>query len=147
MRNYQHISTLAPTGIEKKKAYLAGGGIGSLAAAAYLIRDGHMDGKNITILEESNMIGGAMDGYGNPKDGYIIRGGREMEENYECCWALYSQIPSIEDPSRTVLDEFRELNIADPNESTCRVIENCGEKLDFPSLGLDESHIKQLTRL
>ncbi|MBB6624735.1 oleate hydratase [Clostridium gasigenes] len=147
MRNYQHISTLAPTGIEKKKAYLVGAGIGALAAAAYLIRDGHMDGKNITILEESNMIGGAMDGYGNPKDGYIIRGGREMEENYECCWDLYSQIPSIEDPSRTVLDEFRELNIADPNESTCRVIENCGEKLDFSSLGLDESHIKQLTKL
>ena len=34
------------------KAYLVGGGIASLAAAAFLIRDGHVAGHNITIFEE-----------------------------------------------------------------------------------------------
>lgn len=147
MGNYQKIKTLKPEGIEKKSAFLVGGGIASLAAAAYLIRDGHMDGKNITILEQERLIGGSMDGSGNAKDGYIIRGGREMEEHYECCWDLYGAIPSIIDPDRSVLDEFRELNLADPNESTCRVIHQCGQKADFSSLGLSDGHIKQLTKL
>jgi oleate hydratase len=147
MGNFQNIKTVKPKGVEKKRAYLVGGGIASLAAAAYLIRDGHMDGKNITILEETNILGGAMDGCGNVKDGYIIRGGREMEEHYECTWDLYGKIPSIEEPNRTVLEEFRELNMKDPNESNCRLLHNCGEKADFSSLELNDSHIKQLAKL
>ncbi len=147
MGNFQNINTVKPKGVEKKKAYLVGGGIASLAAAAYLIRDGHMDGKNITILEETNILGGAMDGCGNIKDGYIIRGGREMEEHYECTWDLYGKIPSIEEPNRTVLEEFRELNMKDPNESNCRLLHKCGERADFSSLGLNDSHIKQLAKL
>ncbi|MBZ9606944.1 oleate hydratase [Clostridium estertheticum] len=147
MGNFRNINTLKPEGIENKKAYLVGGGIASLAAAAYLIRDGHMDGKNITILEQAHIIGGSMDGAGNAKDGYVVRGGREMEEHYECCWDLFSAVPSLSAPNRTVLDEFRELNMADPNESTCRLLHNCGEKADFSSLGLNDLHIKQLTML
>ena len=34
-----------------RKAYMVGGGIGSLAAAAFMIRDGGMHGRNITIFE------------------------------------------------------------------------------------------------
>ena len=36
---------------DSAKAHLVGGGIASLAAAVYLIRDGHVPGKNIHILE------------------------------------------------------------------------------------------------
>lgn len=147
MGNYQKINPLPQKGIENKKAYLVGGGIASLAAAAYMIHDGHMDGKNITIFEETHLLGGAMDGAGNAKDGYIIRGGRELEEHYECTWDLYSFIPSLKNPNRTVLDEFRELNMAEPNESHCRLIHDCGEKADFSTLGLSNLHIKQLIKL
>ena len=42
MGNYQKINPLKKNSIESKKVYLIGGGIASLAAAAYLIRDGHM---------------------------------------------------------------------------------------------------------
>ncbi|MBT2732947.1 oleate hydratase [Carnobacterium sp. ISL-102] len=147
MGNYERINTLKPEGIENKKAYLIGGGIASLAAAEYLIRDGHMDGKNITIIEQDSILGGALDGSGNAEDGYVARGGREMEEHYECVWDLFGGVPSLEDPKRTVLDEFRELNIADPNYSNCRAIANRGEKLDFSTLGLDDIHVKQLTKL
>jgi oleate hydratase len=145
--NYERIITLKPEGIENEKAYLIGGGIASLAAAEYLIRDGHMDGKNITILEERNILGGSMDGAGNAKDGYVALGGREMEEHYECMWDLFGKVPSLEEPGRTVLDEFKELNDSDPNYSNCRAIANRGEKLDFSSLGLAENHVKQLTKL
>lgn len=107
MVNYERINSLKPEGIENKKAYLIGGSIASLAAAEYLIRDGHMDGKNITILEQDNIFGGSMDGIGNAKDGYVALGGREMEEHYECMWDLFGKIPSLEEPERTDLDEFR----------------------------------------
>ncbi len=147
MGNYQRINPVKKNGIENKKAYLIGGGIASLAAAAYMIRDGHMDGKKITILEESDILGGAMDGAGDAEKGYSIRGGRELEEHYECTWDLYSFIPSLNDSKRTVLDEFRELNLAEPVESHCRLIHKCGKKADFLTLGLSDLHIEQLTKL
>ena len=41
------------------KAYLVGGGIASLASAAYLIRDGGLLGENICVFEETPILGGA----------------------------------------------------------------------------------------
>src|ERR1700677_617108 len=40
--------------------YLVGGGIASLAAAAFLIRDGDVLGHRIIILEELNRLGGSV---------------------------------------------------------------------------------------
>jgi len=126
MNNYQRITTRKPIGIENKKAFLIGSGIASLAAAEYLMRDGHMKGHQITIFEQDGLSGGAMDGAGNPENGFVARGGREMEEHYECLWDLYSQVPSIEEEGRTVLEEFKELNDSDPNFSNVRAISNGG---------------------
>ena len=55
------------------KAPLVGGGIASPAAAVHLIRDGHVPGKNIHILEESE-LGGSLDASGSPERGYSMRG-------------------------------------------------------------------------
>jgi len=147
MQMYERINTVAQKDIEKKHAYLVGGGIASLSAAAFLIRDGHMPAKNIHIFEESQVFGGSMDGGGNPKDGYLARGGRELESYMECMWDLYSFIPSLNDPTRTVLDEFRELNVAEPIKSHCRIIEKCGQKADFSSLGLGLEDVMSLNKL
>lgn len=147
MGTYQRINPLVQEGIASKKAYLVGGGIGSLSAAAFLIRDGHMPGRNIHILEQSAVYGGSMDGAGNAKDGYSARGGREIEEHFECFMELFGFIPSLTNPDRTVLDEFRELNLAEPIESHCRLIENAGQKADFSSLGLSTAHSLQLGKL
>lgn len=147
MGTYQRVHPRVPEGIAAKKAYLVGGGIGSLSAAAFLIRDGHMPGKNIHILEESDVYGGSMDGAGNAKDGYSARGGREIEEHFECFMELFGFIPSLTNPDRTVLDEFRELNLAEPIESHCRLVENAGQKADFSTLGLSTAHALQLGKL
>lgn len=147
MGSYQRNIAVRAEGIESKKAYLVGGGIASLAAAYYMIQDGHMEGKNITIFESKGVLGGALDGTGNEKDGYVIRGGREMEEHYECTWDMFSNIPSIKNPGKTVLDEFREINIFDPNESVCRVLHKRGTRADSSTLGLSDNHVKQLTKL
>ncbi|WP_438431944.1 oleate hydratase [Gorillibacterium sp. sgz500922] len=147
MGTYQRIHPRVPEGIAGRKAYLVGGGIGSLSAAAFLIRDGHMPGRNIHILEESLVYGGSMDGAGNAKDGYSARGGREIEEHFECFMELFGFIPSLSDPDRTVLDEFRELNLQEPIESHCRLVEKAGQKADFSSLGLSPFHSLQLGKL
>ncbi|MEO8008493.1 MAG: oleate hydratase, partial [Betaproteobacteria bacterium] len=45
-----------------KKAFLVGSGIGSLSAAAFMIRDGGIPGSNITIFEAMPVPGGSLDG-------------------------------------------------------------------------------------
>ncbi|MGD9717887.1 MAG: oleate hydratase [Sulfurimonadaceae bacterium] len=147
MWSYQNRTIRKPEGIENKRAYLIGGGIASLAAAAFLIRDASMQGSKITIFEESTLLGGAMDGAGNAADGYIIRGGREMEEHYECCWNLFGSIPSLGDKTKTVLDEIYEINRIDPNVSACRVLHKCGKKVLGHELGLSDVHIMELGML
>lgn len=147
MNNYQRINPIAPKNIEKRKAYLIGGGIGSLASAAFLIKDAHMPGKNIHIIEQLDIFGGSMDGAGISEKGYTARGGREIEEHFECFMELYSFIPSLKDKNKSVLDEFRQLNIEEPIESHCRLIANQGEKVDFLSLGLSKFNAMQLSKL
>ncbi len=62
----------------KSDAYLAGGGIGSLATAAFMIRDGGPPGGNISILEAAPAMGGSRDGGGDPAAGCFVRGGRML---------------------------------------------------------------------
>ena len=76
--------------------YLVGGGIASLAAAAFLIRDGNIPGHNIKILEESARLGGSLDAAGSPQDGYVMRGGRMLESKYLCTYDLFCRsLPSM----------------------------------------------------
>ena len=88
-----------------------------------------MDGSNIHILEELSKSGGSLDGTELPMKGYVMRGGREMENHFECLWDLFRSIPSLEIEDASVLDEFYWLNKEDPNYSRCRVIEERGQRL------------------
>ena len=115
-----------PEGVDDKSAWIVGGGLAGMAAAVFLIRDGQMKGERITILEELKLPGGALDGIEYPEKGFVIRGGREMEDHMECLWDLFRSIPSIEVEGASVLDEFYWLNKDDPNYSLCRVTENQG---------------------
>lgn len=40
--------------------------------------------------------GGALDGIKEPERGFVIRGGREMENHFECLWDLFRSVPSLE---------------------------------------------------
>ena len=116
-----------PAGVEDKHAYIVGSGLAALSAACFLVRDGQMPGKNIHILEAMELAGGACDGILDASRGYIMRGGREMEDHFECLWDLFRSIPSLEVENASVLDEFYWLNRHDPNYSLCRATENRGE--------------------
>ena len=86
-----------------------------------------MKGEHVHILEKDPIPGGACDGYKYQDIGYVMRGGREMDNHFECMWDLFRSIPSIEDENYTVLDEYYWLNKADPNYSLCRATVNRGQ--------------------
>ena len=116
-----------PAGVDEKNAYIVGSGLASLAAACFLVRDGQMPGSHIHILEAMDIAGGACDGIFDPTRGYVMRGGREMENHFECLWDLFRSIPSLEVPGASVLDEYYWLNKEDPNYSLCRATKDCGQ--------------------
>src|ERR1019366_1175287 len=126
-------------------AYLIGAGIASLAAAAFLIRDGDIPGQNITILEESSKIGGSLDAAGTPEDGYVMRGGRMIESKYLCTFDLFSSIPTL-DTTKTVTQEIFAWNETLKTASSSRLFRD-GHRVDAPKFGLSESHILTIERL
>ena len=118
-----------PKGVDDKSAYIVGGGLAGLATAVFLIRDGQMKGENIHIFEELTLSGGSLDGKFIPHDGFVTRGGREMENHFECLWDLFRSVPSLEVEDASVLDEFDRLDLDDQNSSNCRIIHNRGERV------------------
>ena len=116
-----------PEGVDQKSAYIIGSGLAALSAACFLVRDGQMSGKRVHILEKEQIAGGACDGYKYEGLGYVMRGGREMDNHFECMWDLFRSIPSIETEGVSVLDEYYWLNKKDPNYSLCRATVNRGE--------------------
>ena len=126
--NYEAFATpKKPEGVDAKAAYLIGSGLAALSAACFLVRDGQMKGEHVHILEKDPIPGGACDGYKYQDIGYVMRGGREMDNHFECMWDLFRSIPSIEDENHTVLDEYYWLNKDDPNYSLCRATVNRGQ--------------------
>ena len=116
-----------PEGVDRKSAYIVGSGLAALAAACFLVRDGQMNGKRVHILEKDPIPGGACDGYHYDGLGYVMRGGREMDNHFECMWDLFHSIPSIETEGVSVLDEYYWLNKHDPNYSLMRATVDRGE--------------------
>jgi oleate hydratase len=137
-----------PKDVDKKSAYLVGSGLASLAAACFLVRDGQMKGEHIHILEELSLPGGACDGIRDPQKGFVIRGGREMENHFECLWDLFHSIPSLETEGASVLDEYYWLNKHDPNYSLMRATVNRGEDAHTDGkFGLSEKASLEIVKL
>ena len=116
-----------PEGVDHKSAYIIGTGLAALTAACYLVRDGQMKGEHIHIFEKDPIPGGACDGWKFENVGYVMRGGREMDNHFEVMWDLFHSIPPIETEGVSVLDEYYWLNKEDPNYSLCRATVNRGQ--------------------
>jgi oleate hydratase len=127
---------------------LIGGGIGSLAAAAFMIRDGGVAGANITILEALPVAGGSLDGGGDAERGYTLRGGRMLTtDNYECTWDLFKSIPSLKHPGRTVYDETIAFNELHKSHSRARLVDRNRFKVDVTSMGFSMQDRLELVKL
>lgn len=126
--NYEAFARpVKPEGADHKSAYIVGSGLAALSAACFLVRDGQLKGEHVHILEKDSIPGGACDGYLYDGLGYVMRGGREMDNHFECMWDLFRSIPSIETEGVSVLDEYYWLNKKDPNYSLMRATVNRGE--------------------
>lgn len=137
-----------PEGVEKKSAYIIGTGLAGLTAAFYLIRDGQMPGNHIHLLEKLELAGGSCDGYKDVHKGFYMRGGREMDNHFEIMWDVFRDVPSIETPNVSVLDEYYWLNKHDPNYSLCRATVNKGEDAHTDKLfKLDKDSAMALSQL
>ena len=84
------------------QVWLVGGGIASMAAAVFLIRDAGMPAAHIHILEEFDVAGGSLDGAKSPvQAGFVTRGGRMLEEEaYQTLWNLLELDPLARRPER-----------------------------------------------
>ena len=148
-----HSSTTRPTtsstaNSSNRKAYMVGGGIGSLAAAAFMIRDGGIPGRNITIFEAMSIVGGSLDGGGDPTDGYTLRGGRMLTtDNYECTWDLFKSIPSLASSGKSVFDETIEFNQQNIPHSQARLVDRNRAILDVESMGFSMNDRIELLKL
>ena len=137
-----------PEGVDKKSAYIIGTGLAGLSAAFYLVRDGRMKGEHIHLLEKLDLAGGSCDGRKDVTKGFYMRGGREMDNHFECMWDMFRSVPSLETPDVSVLDEYYWLNKHDPNYSLCRATVNCGEDAHTDKLfKLDRKSAMALSKL
>jgi oleate hydratase len=134
--------------VKPPNAYLVGGGIGSLAAAAFMIRDGGIPGANITIFEAAAVMGGSLDGAGDAERGYSMRGGRMLTtDNYECTWDLYKSIPSLIHPGKSVLEETVEFNTQHKADSMARLVDRRRAKVPVTSMGFSMQDRMELLKL
>lgn len=116
-------------------AYMIGSGIGNLAAAVYLIRDGGWSGDQITIYGLNTH--GANDGdtveaytkeYRGPKlantKGFLAEGGRMLNDaTYENLWDLFRSIPSLDNPGQSVTDDILNFDQAHPTHDVARLMD------------------------
>ena len=148
-----------------RKAYMIGTGVGNLAAAIYLIRDGHWQGQQITMFGLETH--GANDGaavsdyeheYGNQplgnNKGFLAKGGRMLnEETYENLWDVLRSVPSEDHPGWSVTDDILNFDHAHPTHDVARLmdktegIRNHGGKNDYRHMQFNNHDRARLTEL
>ena len=137
-----------PEGVDKKSAYIIGTGLAGLSAAFYLVRDGQRKGEHIHLLEKLDLAGGSCDGRKDITKGFYRRGGRERDNHFEVRWDRFRDVPSIENPNVSVLDEYYWLNKHDRNYSLCRATVQCGQDAHTDKLfKLDKDSALALSKL
>lgn len=147
--------------MQKKKAIMIGAGLANMAAAVYLIQEGHWQGKDITFysLDDHGSNDGAptetvTDEYWNknhPMDnqkGYLARGGRMLNyRTYVDLMDLLNRIPSVTEPGMTAAEDTRDFDSKHPTFDKARLMEGGKGIIDGGHLGLDTKSRMRLTKL
>lgn len=147
-RTYTNLGNGSSKDKSNRQFYFVGGGLASLAGAAYLVRDCGVEGKNIHILEGMKILGGSNDGAGNVDQGFICRGGRMLnEETYENFWELFSSIPSLDVKGKSVTEEILNFDHLHPTHAQARLVDKNGKILDVKSMGFNTADRLALGKL
>jgi len=138
------------------KLYIVGGGLAGLAAAVYAIQDGKIPGKNIHILEELSVAGGALDSKGGTHNvPYAARGARLIDPKAHRAYrAWLARVPSLADQKemeklgansealknykvkKTLSDELDDFWATHKLDSITRLVGNDQRRIDHFKFGL-----------
>ncbi|HTJ70921.1 MAG TPA: oleate hydratase [Actinospica sp.] len=120
---------------------LVGGGIASLAAAAFLIRDAGVPGDRIRILEAAARPGGALrsGALADRPDLFLGNAVRAMDEDScACLWDLLGSVPVLSGARMSVLDDIRAAHREAPVHARARLI-GADHRVAEPDPHLDET--------
>jgi oleate hydratase len=129
------------------KAHVVGGGFGGLAAAALLIRNAGFSGKDITIYEANDKLGGGFFLEGDPQSGYNLPGS-VFDKEFRCAFDLLADIPSATDPALSVRDAFFAFNDREPFDDRGHIVDRYGRIVPHePRFGLTFRDVYDLGRV
>ncbi|WP_390409110.1 oleate hydratase [Lacticaseibacillus jixiensis] len=145
----------------KHQAVMIGAGLANMAAAVYLIQEGHWDGSAITFyaIDDHGSNDGAVtldtvDEYWNKNHpmentlGYVARGGRMLNyRTYVDLMDLLSRIPSVTEPNMTAEEDTRDFDAKHPTFDKARLLQGGKGIINAGKLGLDNKDRLLLTKL
>ncbi|MCD5434487.1 oleate hydratase [Lactobacillus delbrueckii] len=145
----------------KSKAIMIGAGLSNMAAAVYLIQDGHWDGKDIKFygvdMHGAN-DGGATTDFTNeywnknhPMEnttGYVARGGRMLNyRTYVDLMDLLGRIPSVTEPGMTAAEDTRDFDAKHRTYDIARLMQGGKGIINAGKLGFNNKDRTLLTKL
>lgn len=145
----------------KSKAIMIGAGLSNMAAAVYLIQDGHWNGKDIKFygvdMHGAN-DGGATTDFTNeywnknhPMEnttGYVARGGRMLNyRTYVDLMDLLGRIPSVTEPGMTAAEDTRDFDAKHRTYDIARLMQGGKGIINAGKLGLNNKDRTLLTKL
>ncbi|GDZ85228.1 oleate hydratase [Leuconostoc citreum] len=147
--------------MRKNKAVMIGAGIANMAAAVYLIQEGHWSGENITFYaldqhgsNDGDTTDSVVDDYWNKNHplsntkGYIARGGRMLNyRTYVDLMDLLDRIPSMTEPNMTAAADTRDFDAKHPTFDKARLLQPGQGILNASKLGFNQADRKLLTQL
>lgn len=147
--------------MRKNKAIMIGAGLANMAAAVYLIQEGHWSGDQITFysLDDHGSNDGAptksvTDEYWNKnhplenQKGYVARGGRMLNyRTYVDLMDLLDRIPSATETNMTVAEDTRDFDAKHRTFDKARLLEGGKGIINGSHLGLNNQDRLHLTKL
>ena len=147
--------------MRKKKAVMIGAGIANMAAAVYLIQEGHWSGENITFYSldqhgsnDGDTTESATDDYWNKNHplennkGYVARGGRMLNyRTYVDLMDLLNRIPSATEAGMTAAEDTRDFDAKHPTFDKARLLQPGHGILNASKLGFNRLDRQLLTQL
>lgn len=145
----------------KTKAVMIGAGLANMAAAVYLIQEGHWQGDRITFygadLHGANDGGPATDFTGEywntahpmaNTTGYVARGGRMLNyRTYVDLMDLLDRVPSVTEPGMTAAEDTRDFDAHHRTYDKARLLQGGKGIIDGGKLGLNNKDRVLLSKL
>lgn len=110
------------------KIYFVGSTMASLSGAFHLIRDGHVDGNQIHILDSMPFVNEASGSVLNEQRRILIKRSIEFEHYYDNLREVLSEIPSLMNHQHSILEEYNQFHNNNGVAAKWYVTNECGQE-------------------